>query len=190
MGLTLQNFDWSVLEWIQTNLKSGFLDFLMPKITALGDGGIIWIIAAVVLICFKKYRKYGFVLLAGLAAGVLVGNAFLKNLVARPRPCWLDASVPLLITNPTDFSFPSGHTLSSTIVATILTATDSRFAWFAIPLAALIAVSRLYFYVHFPSDILGAVCIGLIIGIAVFYAGVAMARHLEKKHKEASVTKR
>ena len=74
---------------------------------------------------------------------MLVGNVCLKNLIARPRPCWLDSSVRLLIADPTDYSFPSGHTLSSVIGATILTKTDRRFGYAAIPLAALIAFSRL-----------------------------------------------
>ena len=98
-----------------------------------------------------------------LAAGVLVGNVCLKNLIARPRPCWLE-SVPLLIGNPTDYSFPSGHTLSSVIGAFMLTAANRRFGILAIPLAALIGFSRLYLYVHFPSDVLASVVIGTLIG--------------------------
>ena len=104
------------------------------------------------------------------AVGVLVGNVCLKNLIARPRPCWLDSSVRLLIADPTDYSFPSGHTLSSVIGATILTKTDRRFGYAAIPLAALIAFSRLYLYAHFPSDVLAAAVLGVMIGELAFYA--------------------
>lgn len=68
-------------------LSGPVLDFLMPKITLLGNGGAIWILAALILLCTKKYRRQGVLLLVGLIAGVLVGNAFLKNLIARPRPC-------------------------------------------------------------------------------------------------------
>lgn len=101
---------------------------------------------------------------------MLVGNVCLKNLIARPRPCWLDSSVRLLIADPTDYSFPSGHTLSSVIGATILTKTDRRFGYAAIPLAALIAFSRLYLYAHFPSDVLAAAVLGVMIGELAFYA--------------------
>lgn len=101
---------------------------------------------------------------------MLVGNVCLKSFIARPRPCWLDSSVRLLIADPTDYSFPSGHTLSSVIGATILTKTDRRFGYAAIPLAALIAFSRLYLYVHFPSDVLAAAVLGVMIGELVFYA--------------------
>ncbi len=165
------NFDQSILSWIQDTMTCPLLDFLMPKVTALGNGGAVWLLAAGGLMCTKKYRKQGVLLLGGLAAGVLVGNVFLKNLIARPRPCWLDQSVQLLIATPGDYSFPSGHTLSSVIGATVLTKTDRRFGYAAIPLAALIAFSRLYLYVHFPSDVLAAAVLGVLIGEAAFCCG-------------------
>ncbi len=180
------SIDWSILQWIQTNLQSGFMDTIMPMITTLGNSGAIWILAAFALVCTKKYRKQGVILLFGLAVGVLVGNVCLKHLIARPRPCWLDTSVQLLIANPTDFSFPSGHTLSSVIGATVLTETNRKFGFAAIPLAALIAFSRLYLYVHFPSDVVGAVFIGLIIGITVFYAGGKVADKLAQRRTQVS----
>lgn len=165
------NLDWEILRLIQTALRSPLLDTLMPKITALGNSGAIWVLAAGGLLCTKKYRKQGVLLLAGLALGVLVGNVCLKHLVARPRPCWLDPSVPLLIAVPQDYSFPSGHTLSSVIGATILTGTDRRFGIAAIPLAVLIAFSRLYLYVHFPSDVLAGAILGLGIGLLMLAVG-------------------
>lgn len=163
--------DWSMLCWIQDAMACPFLDFLMRKITALGNSGAVWLAAAGGLLCTKRYRRQGILLLGGLAEGVLVGNIFLKNVVARPRPCWLDESARLLIAVPTDYSFPSGHTLSSVIAATILTKTNRRFGAAAIPLAALIAFSRLYLYVHFPSDILGAAVLGIGIGCLTFRWG-------------------
>ena len=135
-------FDRSLLQWIQDTLTCPALDLLMPRVTALGNGGAVWLLAAGGLLCTKKYRKQGVLLLGGLAAGALVGNVVLKNLVARPRPCWLDSSVQLLIPNPTDYSFPSGHTLSSVIGATVLAKTDRRFGYAAIPLAARISGSK------------------------------------------------
>lgn len=142
------SIDWSILHWVRDVLTCPFSDSLMPKLTLLSNGGAVWL----------------------LAVGVLVGNVCLKNLIARPRPCWLDSSVRLLIADPTDYSFPSGHTLSSVIGATILTKTDRRFGYAAIPLAALIAFSRLYRYIHFPSDVLAAAVLGVMIGELAFYA--------------------
>lgn len=142
------SIDWSILHWVRDVLTCPFLDFLMPKLILLSNGGAVWL----------------------LAVGMLVGNVCLKNFIARPRPCWLDSSVRLLIADPTDYSFPSGHTLSSVIGATILTKTDRRFGYAAIPLAALIAFSRLYRYIHFPSDVLAAAVLGVMIGELAFYA--------------------
>ena len=141
------NLDWSILHGLRALTTCPLLDFWMPKITALGNSGIIWV----------------------LAAALLLGNLALKNLFARPRPCWLDESVPLLIARPSDYSFPSGHTMAGAIGATFLTTADRRFGWAAIPLAVLIAFSRLYLYVHFPSDVLGGAVLGVGIGLLMLY---------------------
>lgn len=160
------SLDWSILYFIQDQLRSPFGDWIIPKITMLGDLGLIWIIFALILIFTKKYRIHGIVMLAALGIGVLIGNVALKNIVERSRPCWIDTSISMLIPIPEDFSFPSGHTLASVIGATCLTITNRKFGWFAIPLAVLIAFSRLYLFVHFPSDIFASTVIGIIIAIA------------------------
>lgn len=159
----LRNMDWTVLHWLREVTQCGAMDLIMPKITALDNGGAVWIAAAAAMTISKKYRKYGIAMFAALIAGVLVGNLCLKNLIARARPCWLE-SVSLLIANPTDYSFPSGHTLSSVIGAYMLMAANRWFGWAAIPLAALIAFSRLYLFVHFPTDVLASVVLGIVIG--------------------------
>ena len=177
------NLDQTILYWVQDNLSCGFLDAVMLKLTLLGSGGAIWLLAAAIMLCTKEYRRQGVILLAGLAVGVLVGNVCLKNLIARPRPCWLDDSVNLLISVPMDYSFPSGHTLSSVIGATVLTKTNRRFGWVAIPLAAVIAFSRLYLFVHYPSDILAGAVLGVLIGLAVYYLGMRRYKcHSENNH--------
>ena len=161
--------EFKILDFIQEFLRCQFLDFLMPKITALGNGGIIWIVAAIILLATKKYRRGGVALATGLALVLLIGNVTLKPLIARTRPFDLIEGIELLIGAPRDFSFPSGHTLSSVVAAAILTMTDKRFGYFAIPLAVLVAFSRLYLYVHFPTDILGGIFIGAIISIFIYY---------------------
>lgn len=167
----LQSFDWVILNWIHNNLQCGFLDFLMPKITVLGDMGAVWIVAAIVLLFTKKYRKQGVLLLGSLVLCVLIGNLCLKPLIARARPCWLKNGILLLISNPTDFSFPSGHTLASVAGATGLFLTNRKFGWFAIPLATVIAFSRLYLYVHFPTDVFASICFGILIAVFTFTVG-------------------
>lgn len=166
----IQNIDWTILHWIRDTLQCGALDFIMLKITALGNGNAIWIVAAALMTISKKYRKYGITLFAALAVGMLVGNVCLKPLIARERPCWLE-SVPLLIANPSDYSFPSGHTMFSVIGAYVLTSANRKFGLPSILLAVLIGFSRLYLYMHFPSDVLTSVVIGILIaGTAVFVA--------------------
>ena len=171
----IQQLDFSLLYSLRNAIQCPFLDFLMPKITMLGNGGCVWLAAACLLLLQPKHRRTGILLLVGLAAGVLIGNVVMKPLFARPRPCWIDTTVEMLVAVPRDFSFPSGHTLSSVIAATILSLAEPRFAIVAIPLAALIALSRLYLFVHFPTDILASVVIGIVVGVLVWkYGGLLL----------------
>lgn len=175
----IQAFDWDIIYFVQDFLKCGFLDAVMPVITALCDGGIFWIICGVALLFFRKYRKYGVVLLLTMLLGSLIGNELIKPLVERARPCHLDATVPLLIDRPESFSFPSGHTVSSVISATVLTRADRRFGYAAIPLAVLIAFSRIYLFVHFPTDVLAGALLGFVLGFFM----TTLARKLFDKYK-------
>ena len=111
--------DFAVLRWIQANLRCPALDWLMPRLTLLGELGAVWILLALVFLTRPQWRRRGFTLAIGLLCGVVVGNLLLKNLVARPRPCWLEPEVELLLAEPLDYSFPSGHSLSSFIAAVI-----------------------------------------------------------------------
>lgn len=165
------NIDWIILDKIQSIFGSGFMDWLMPKITALGDAGMIWIIIGIVLLITRKHRKIGFFVLIGLFIGLIVGNGIVKNLVARPRPCWMNRDFQLLIPIPKDYSFPSGHTQAAVIAATIITLYKRKWGCIVIPLATVIAFSRLYLYVHFPTDVLGGAFMGLVIGLVTYYAG-------------------
>lgn len=168
MTAFIQNIDWAILHTIRDSLCCGALDFIMPKITLLGNGGALWIFIGALLLLTKKYRRYGVLLLATLAVGALIGTLGIKHLVARTRPCGLEA-VELLIKHPGGYSFPSGHTQAAVTGAVILTAANRKFGWFAIPIAALIAFSRLYLYVHFPSDVLCAALLALILSFAALF---------------------
>lgn len=157
--------DTAILDWIQTHLRCALLDFLMPVITHLGSGGILWIAIAAALLCFRRYRKNGCMLVLALLCCLLVGNLFLKPLVDRMRPYEINSLVELLIAKLSDASFPSGHTMSSFAAATVLLYTDKRFGIPAAVLAALIGFSRLYLYVHYPSDVLAGLLLGVLLGI-------------------------
>ena len=160
-----EHFDLPILDWIAEHLHCGFLDKLMPVITALGNGGIFWIALAVVLIIIPKYRKAGLSMGLALLMGLLVCNLTLKPLVARIRPYdfqlqQFGKTIPLLIATPHDFSFPSGHTIASFEGAVALLLYDRKLGIPAAVLAFLIAFSRLYLYVHYPTDVLASVILG------------------------------
>lgn len=173
--------DWEILNWIQNTLAGGVMDWLMPKITSLGNAGIIWIIIGICMLISKKYRKTGFLVLIGLLIGLIVGNGIVKNLVARERPCWINTDFKLLIATPKDFSFPSGHTQASVIAATIITLSHRKWGWIVIPLATIIAFSRLYLYVHFPTDVLGGALMGFAIGIVTYFLGNKLIENIKKQ---------
>jgi undecaprenyl-diphosphatase len=134
----------------------------MPIITSLGNMGLIWIIIALVLIFNKKYRDVGIMIIASFILTSIIGEGILKNLVQRLRPFIDIPTINLLISKPTSYSFPSGHTASSFAVAGIIFSTLKKFRIPAIILASLIAFSRMYLLVHYPSDILGGILLGII----------------------------
>lgn len=162
----IYNADFFILDLINKYFSCKALDVIMPAITRLGNAGIIWIILTIICLLTKKYRKTGVVLAVGLVLGLIIGNLFLKNIFARLRPFQIKEGVNLLIAAPKDFSFPSGHTLSSFISATVLSIRHKKSRVYAIVLASLISFSRLYLYVHFPSDVIGGIVLGVLIGFA------------------------
>lgn len=158
------NIELSILDWIQT-LHMPFLDKIMVFITRLGDAGIIWIMLSIVLLLIPKTRKSGAVMVAALVVDVLLCNIVLKNLVARTRPYDVNTGVHLLVAKLHDYSFPSGHTAASFASVTALYLAGEKKLWkFALVLACLIAISRLYLYVHYPTDVLGGILFGVISG--------------------------
>ena len=159
----LTELDFTILDFIQKNMRSGIGDVLMESISALGNHGIIFIATALCLLLFKKTRKSGIILTIALIVGLVICNVVLKNAVARVRPF---NAVPfrLIILPPKDFSFPSGHTLHSFICAGVIYYTLSRkWGTVAYIFSAIMGFSRMYLYVHYPSDVL----VGALLGTAI-----------------------
>ena len=161
----MNEFELKILDFIRENLTCPFLDAIMPVITKFGDGGIFWIASAIVLICFKKTRKTGFSVGTALIIGFIIGNLILKNVVGRIRPYDLNSGIEILINALSDYSFPSGHTLASFEAATAMLIGDKKLGIPAMILAVLIAFSRLYLYVHYPTDVLAGIILGILIAI-------------------------
>lgn len=170
----------SILDWIQS-MRTPIGDAVIPIITKLGNVGIIWILLSVVLLINPKTRKSGAIVAAALCVEFVLCNGILKNLFRRIRPCDVNTAIQLLIKRPKDFSFPSGHTaVSFAAVAALMFAGEKKKLWLpALVLAVFIAFSRLYLYVHYPTDILG----GIVVGIFAGYAGNWIVNQLWKRKK-------
>ena len=159
------SFDLPILDWIQANLQSGFMDKFMPFITKFGDHGTFWMIVAALLFIFPKTRKTGLGMAIAMMLGLLICNVTLKPLVGRIRPYDLQLqefgiTIQLLGERMHDFSFPSGHTIASFEAAVVLLKNSKKMGIPAMILAVLIAFSRLYLYVHYPTDVLVSVVLG------------------------------
>lgn len=153
-----------ILDALQT-IHNPVLDALMCAITRLGDAGIFWILLCAVLLILPRTRKSGAILMAALLVDLVVCNGILKPLVHRIRPFDAKTGIELLVKRPTDYSFPSGHTAASFASVMALYLAGEKKLWIsALVLAVLIAFSRLYLYVHYPTDVLGGMIIGVISG--------------------------
>ena len=171
------SFDLPILDWIQANLQSGFMDFIMPIITVFGDAGIFWMVWAAVLFLIPKTRKTGLGMAFAMMMGLIICNMILKPVVGRMRPydfqinelgkTWdqILLAGKLLVETPHDYSFPSGHTIASFEACVVLLLSDKRQGIPALILAILVSFSRLYLYVHYPTDVLVSVVLGSLFAV-------------------------
>lgn len=159
----LSQMEFPLLNWI-ASMHTEALDTILPVISSFGDKGIGWIVVAIVLFCIPKYRKAGLTIGLALILCLLIGNLTLKPLIARPRPYTYFPEMTLLIAPLADYSFPSGHTFASFASATALFLHHKKAGLAAYGLAIVIAFTRLYLYVHFPSDVLAGMLLGICCG--------------------------
>nr|WP_317324421.1 phosphatase PAP2 family protein [uncultured Flavonifractor sp.] len=162
----LLSADGGVLLWIQDVLRCAVLDPVLMVYTQLGNAGILWIALSLLMLCWPRTRKAGFVSLIAMLLGLLCTNVALKHLVGRARP-WLtvEGLIPLVAEHDPN-SFPSGHTCAAFAAASAWCRTLPR-RWMkvtAVVMAALMGFSRLYVGVHFPSDVLAGMAVGLFCG--------------------------
>lgn len=160
----MQTVELAMLNWIQLHLRCGFLDAAAPAVSRICDHGEVWILLAAVLLARPRTRKAGACLACGLLADLLLCNLCLKPLIGRLRPFSVNTDAALLILPPGDASFPSGHTASSFAAVSALRTAGSPLWKPSLALAAAIAASRLYLYVHWPTDVLGGILVGVLAG--------------------------
>ncbi len=170
------------LNWIQM-LHNPVLDAILVFFTTIGNAGAVWILLGVVLLIIPKTRKSGLVVLLAILIDVVLCNGILKHLFARIRPCDVNTAVSLLIARPDDYSFPSGHTAVAFAAVTVCRLVGKKRLWIpALVLACVIAFSRMYLYVHYPTDILGGIAVGVISGVLAWLIGRRFLLPADQKH--------
>lgn len=156
------------LNYLQEHIRCDFLDWLLPIITSLANSGILWIGIAIIFLCVRSLRRCGVEIFLSLILCFIIGNLLLKPFIARIRPYDLNP-VSLLISAPRDFSFPSGHTYTSFAAATAIFFHKKSWGIAALVLSTMIAFSRLYLYVHYPTDVLVGILLGVLLALAVHF---------------------
>lgn len=174
-------FDSTVMSFVQTQLRGFVGDVLFPIITYLGEAGAVWLLLSVFFLCRKSSRLRGICMICAIVGGFLVGEVLLKNLVCRARPFQaFPAYTALLISPPSGFSFPSGHSCSSFAAATVLLGFSKKWGIPAVILASLIAFSRVYLFVHWPTDVLAGAALGILFGLLT----LLLAKKLQQKNPQ------
>lgn len=164
--------DGRILLLIQEHLRNAVCDIFFKGITHLGDAGIFWILLTIALLCFRKTRRAGIFSACALIGSLVVNNLILKNLVGRIRPYEVVDGLRCIVSLPHDSSFPSGHTGASfSSAVAMFPHLPRRYGILCLILAALIAFSRLYVGVHYPTDVLAGLVTGTAIGLGVNLIG-------------------
>lgn len=178
---TLLNMDGGFLLFLQNVVRNPILDKIMIFITSLGNGGMIWIAATILLLIPKKTRKIGFMSAAALLGSLVINNHLIKNLVQRPRPFVTFTDLQIIIPKPSEFSFPSGHTSSSFAAAAVFYRhLPKKLGVPSVILAGLIGFSRLYVGVHYLTDVIA----GVVMGVLLSYLGEFLVNFFGKKIKK------
>lgn len=177
----MQQADEAVLIWLQEVLRCDLLNLPLTMLTTLGNAGILWIVLSLLMLTREKTRKAGAMALVAMGVCYLCNDMVIKLLVARPRPFATVQELVPLVAPPTSWSFPSGHTCASFAAAGIWCRTLDR-RWMkagALLLAALMGFSRMYVGVHYPSDVL----VGMLVGLAGSQIVWMVWNRLSARHK-------
>ena len=163
---SLINFEGSILLFLQNYVRNPVLNALLIPFTLSNNAGIPCILIVAVFIYFKSLRKAGILMGISLLLEFLLNNLIIKNLFARIRPYEVIDGLILLVGKAPDYSFPSGHTGSAFALAVVIfMVMERKYGIIALVLASLMGFSRLYVGIHYPSDVLGGVILGVVTSI-------------------------
>ncbi len=145
-----------------------YLNETMKLISSCGDFGINWLIVILITNFFDQTRSMSIDMLIALIGATLIGQITIKSIVKRKRPCHLYKDVHMLVPIPNDLSFPSGHTTSSFACSTVMFLYNPLLGSIGLFYAILTALSRLYLFVHYFSDVVVGMLLGITIGFIVY----------------------
>ena len=148
--------------------------FFLGLTRIAGSYGQLWLIIAALLLIFKGTRKAGVSVLIAYLAVYLLGQIVLKQLISRPRPCQIDQAFALLVARPSSSSFPSTHSAWAFGAATAIFMRHRKLGAAAYAVAALIAFSRMYMFLHFPTDVLFGTALGIALGVLAHWITKAL----------------
>ena len=146
-------------------IRKPFMDRIMKFFSFLGNKGGIWILTCLLMMLFKSTRLRAFTMSAALIFELTFCNLLIKPFAARLRPFENDKNLNIIIEKPMDYSFPSGHTAASFAGAAVIIYFFTVMGIIAYIIAFMIAFSRLYLLVHYPTDVFAGAAIGIICSI-------------------------
>lgn len=189
MFSAITQWDTDVLFWFQDHLRADWLNPIMKVITHLGDGGIIWILLCIALLIPKKTRRIGLVAAIALAFSFCVNDLIIKHLVNRVRPYDAIQGLVRLIGPESSTSFPSGHSSAAFSTTTgILLASHKKWpVWpklLIVFFACVIAFSRIYVGVHYPSDVIMGMVVAISCSLIAYLVFCKVELNLKKRKQE------
>lgn len=154
------------LKYISEKCQNRIFDKMMPIITMMGNLGVIWFVISSLMFLKVEYRIIGIGVILAVALTTIIGEGIIKHIVRRSRP-FQDKEEKLLINKPITYSFPSGHTASSFAALAVFLQMNGKLGLIVSPIATLIAFSRVYLKVHYPTDVIFGMLLGFTCGITV-----------------------
>lgn len=165
----IQSFDNSILYYMHEHWHNAFTNVFFPVVTFASSGGIIWIALAIIMLFSKKWRSAGIILLLSVGLSAILGNIILKNIFCRLRPFVADPSLELIIGPPSGYySFPSGHSVAAGSGAAVIFMRHKGFGAAAVVYALLVAISRVFLAVHYPTDVLCGLILGALCSVLLY----------------------